>query len=261
MKNLVAVTIPIYKIQIDPIEQISLSQVIKKLGNYPIIFFAPNSLDTKNYEKFCEEKIPFVTERFNDEYFADIAGYNKLMLSKSFYKRFIDFKYILTYQLDAFVFKDELTYWCNKGYDYIGAPYLYVDLNTYPIKVLTKYRRLLDYLHSWNIPFYRYRHLGNGGLSLRNINSTLRLLTICNRSARSWTTLMEDNFFQYWGNVLFPIFKLPPEIEAARFSIELDPEKTFMAIGEELPFGCHAFMRYSPEFWKTHIEAEGYSIE
>jgi hypothetical protein len=36
-------------------------------------------------------------------------------LSASFYERFLDTKYILIYQLDAFVFKDELQEWCDKG--------------------------------------------------------------------------------------------------------------------------------------------------
>ena len=31
---------------------------------------------------------------------------------------------MLIYQLDAYVFKDELLNWANKGYDYIGAPWL-----------------------------------------------------------------------------------------------------------------------------------------
>ncbi|MFR6542216.1 MAG: DUF5672 family protein [Butyricimonas virosa] len=26
--------------------------------------------------------------------------------------------------IDAFVFRDELTYWCTLNYDYIGAPWL-----------------------------------------------------------------------------------------------------------------------------------------
>ena len=45
------------------------------------------------------------------------------MLSSEFYRRFSKFEYILIYQLDAFVFKDQLNYWCKKGYDYIGAPW------------------------------------------------------------------------------------------------------------------------------------------
>jgi hypothetical protein len=44
------------------------------------------------------------------------------MLSIDFYKRFRDYKFILIYQLDAYVFRDELEYWCEQDYDFIGAP-------------------------------------------------------------------------------------------------------------------------------------------
>lgn len=46
------------------------------------------------------------------------------MLTKEFYLRFRQWEYLLIYQLDAYVFQDELMDWCNKGYDYIGAPFL-----------------------------------------------------------------------------------------------------------------------------------------
>jgi len=44
------------------------------------------------------------------------------MMSPAFYDAFKAFDYILIYQLDAFVFRDELEYFCSLGYDYIGAP-------------------------------------------------------------------------------------------------------------------------------------------
>src|ERR1700744_845352 len=253
-KQLVAVTIPIYKKIPDANEVISLSQCLKVLNRHPVIFFAPRSLDVSFYENYCTDKVEFKIERFNDVYFADITGYNKLMLSKEFYYRFIEYKFVLIYQLDAFVFRDELEYWCKKEYDYIGAPYAYVDLDNYPIKFLSKYRALLQRFQKFLPGFYVFKQVGNGGLSLRNVKKALFLLFFKKLQPDLWTQLMEDNFFQYWGNLLFPFFKLPPVIEAAKFSIELDPQKTYHLIGDKLPFGCHAYMRYEPEFWKAHIE-------
>lgn len=259
-KELVAVTIPIYKSEIDKYELISLTQCIKVLSKHPIIFFAPNSLDTSFYESFCKDKISFRIERFDDEFFTGIPGYNKLMLSKQFYQRFTSFEHILIYQLDAFVFRDELEYWCKKGYYFIGAPYTFVDLDTYPIKFLTKYRTVLKFINRIGLGIYSYRHVGNGGLSLRHISKTLRLLRLCSKSASNWKSLMEDNFFMYWGNLLFPYFQLAPEKEAAKFSIELHPQKTYEMIGEKLPFGCHAFLKHDKDFWVPHFEKNGYKI-
>jgi hypothetical protein len=75
-----------------------------------------NDYITKKYSNISVESFP-------KRYFENIEGYNELLLSASFYERFLDTKYILIYQLDAFVFKDELQEWCDKGYDYI-APWI-----------------------------------------------------------------------------------------------------------------------------------------
>src|SRR5476651_1552466 len=119
MSNLVAVVIPIYKKKPDSNELMSLKQCLSVLKNYPIIFLGPANLDTTVYQKLCNST-PFKMITFDEFYFGSIDGYNQLMLSPGFYKSFLDYKFILIYQLDAYVFKDELTYWCNQNYDFIG---------------------------------------------------------------------------------------------------------------------------------------------
>jgi hypothetical protein len=42
------------------------------------------------------------------------------MKSKQFYERFVAYDYMLIYQLDAYVFKDELDDWSAKGYDLLA---------------------------------------------------------------------------------------------------------------------------------------------
>jgi hypothetical protein len=253
MKELVAVTIPIYKQNISEEELASLTRCLNILGKYKIIFFAPASLDTAFYENFCHSKIDFAVERFADNYFIDIPGYNRLMLSTAFYKRFNNYKYILIYQLDAYVFKDELEYWCKQGYDYIGAPYIFVNLDTYPIKVLTKYRKLLRFLNKYRIVNYTYRHVGNGGFSLRNVNKCIMFLNIFHNLANKWS-LNEDSLFTHYGNLIFPLFRLAPEDEALRFAFEAHPDKAYQTNQNQLPFGCHAFYNKNNKvFWKKFI--------
>ena len=64
-------------------------------------------------------------------------------------------KYILIYQLDAWVFSDQLDFWIEQGYDFIGAP-------------------LFEGFHKGNsINFVRGL---NGGLSLRSIQTSIRLI-------------------------------------------------------------------------------------
>ena len=42
------------------------------------------------------------------------------MVSPLFYLNFKKYRYLLIYQLDALVFRDELLEWCSKEIDYIG---------------------------------------------------------------------------------------------------------------------------------------------
>ena len=119
--NLVKVVIPIYQASLSQQERKSLSQAYKILRMYPLVVIKPNHLDLS--ELVTEfPKLSFIS--FADSYFKGISGYNRLMLAKEFYESFLDCTYILIYQLDAYVFRDELREWCNKGYDYIGAPWL-----------------------------------------------------------------------------------------------------------------------------------------
>ncbi|MBQ7630124.1 MAG: hypothetical protein IJS81_07940, partial [Selenomonadaceae bacterium] len=104
MLNNAAVVIPVYKENLNEFEKISLAQVQKVLGNYQIIFVAPRG---KNFSYFTQgSKIYF----FQPQFFQSDKTYSELMKSPIFYKSFLEYKYILIYQLDAFVFSDELEY-------------------------------------------------------------------------------------------------------------------------------------------------------
>jgi hypothetical protein len=81
------------------------------LGNkYPITFAAPESIKKDEYLRICEGFTNINFELFPDLYFKDLDNYSNLMTSVSFYERFYKYKFILIYQLDVFVFRDELAY-------------------------------------------------------------------------------------------------------------------------------------------------------
>lgn len=46
-----------------------------------------------------------------------------MLLDPKFYARFADYEFMLIYQTDAYVFRHELQTWCDKGFDYVGAPW------------------------------------------------------------------------------------------------------------------------------------------
>jgi Protein of unknown function (DUF5672) len=144
--SIVAVVIPYYKNQLTADEIISFKHLEKFLGAYDKYLLCPKSLQVK--------KDGFKKVKFDDAYFLSVDTYSKLLLTKHFYQNFRDYKYILIYQLDCLVFSDDLSNWTEYDYDYVGAP-----------------------LFKSKSDCYRgFSRVGNGGLSLRNVNSFLNVL-------------------------------------------------------------------------------------
>ncbi|MCF2445782.1 hypothetical protein L0657_17610 [Dyadobacter sp. CY345] len=238
-----AIVIPVYKSELTYSEKLSLWQCMKVLSKFPVIIVKPESLDLPE----IKQEYPAIRfKSFDDLYFKGIDAYNELMISANFYKTFADFDYILIYQLDAYVFKDELIDWCRKGYDYIGAPSLH--------------REEFDTLSSGEKDTFanalsNNRFVLNGGLSLRKISSFLRYLKIYNTFYPAWLG-NEDMLFSQEATRLIPMklfLKLPTWQEALHFSFEKSPAATYEITNHQLPFACHAWERYDPEFWASFI--------
>ena len=51
-----------------------------------------------------------------------------------------------------------------------------------------------------------------------------------------------------------------PSLPASARKIASNPARLFRECGETLPFGCHQWMIYEPEFWKARIEQFGYKF-
>ena len=123
-QNKAIIVIPAYKSNISEIESVSLRRCLLVLKNYDICFVSPYGLNMDVYRSILSDyQICFNVMSFPSHFFDSVKSYNKLMLTHDFYLRFCEYEYMLIYQLDAYVFDDQLAYWCNKGYDYIGAPW------------------------------------------------------------------------------------------------------------------------------------------
>lgn len=251
IRKLVVVVIPIYKNNLSLKELISLQQCLNVLNNHPIVFISPIGLDTTFYEELCENKTKFKIEYFEDFYFKDILGYNNLMLSANFYKTFFNYKFILIYQLDAFVFRDDLIHWCNQNYGFIGAPHLPHQNRPGEFQWLKNYAKFLNAFNSIFNRNHKISNVGNGGFSLRKTRTCYWLVKIFKNRVKKWGN--EDGFFKYWGNLLHPFIKLPKDEIALNFSIELMPKESLKKLNHVLPFGCHAFEKYDWETWKPYI--------
>lgn len=266
------VVVPIYKSALSADEVISISTIRRHLSKYAVCFVAPQSLDLQSIIQPGE----FV-ERFDDDFFAGVAGYNRLLTSTQFYERFAEWEYMLICQLDCLVFRDELDRWVTKGYDYIAAPW---------------FRKYLE------DPAGGLWRVGNGGFSLRNVQSHLKILKQkilqgyiypMNGSSpwdptepideiglyqkitpwyrrmnpfAQWTTIEEellryprneDLFWSLEAPKFAPAFRVASAEEALPFAFEMAPHWCFQKNDKKLPFGCHAWARYDRNFWMEYI--------
>lgn len=262
MNEQVIIVIPIYKEQLVDTEKASLIQCLTTMHKHNITFITYKELDVSQYlviAASCSKAINF--EYFDKIYFSGIGGYNKLCMTTPLYKRFQRYEYMLIYQLDAWVFSDQLLYWCKKGYDYIGAPF----------------ERLYDKKKDvW---------VGNGGLSLRKINRFIEILESDNHVFSYIELIKKTNWLSiksvgglilrclgyynkpknlnygwnediWWCVFLFGTrfqLNLPSVQEASLFSLDKNPERLFN-LSKIMPMGCHAWQKYPAfDFWKDKI--------
>jgi hypothetical protein len=127
--------------------------------------------------------------------------------------------------------------------------------------------------------------VGNGGFSLRRVEDFIRVLSwprhipnvilgehdnsLSVRAAQwikhKWVKAynfpplfpdINEDFF--WG-LLVPraisFFTVPTPEEASAFAFEREPRFLYELNGSQLPFGCHGWEKYDPEFWRSKISA------
>ncbi len=251
--HLVHIIIPVYKSDLNDNEKLALSQCLRILGTYPISLIKPMNL---NVDNLLEQYPQLGIVNFPDHFFDGIQSYNALMLSPSFYNEFISFEYILIYQLDAYVFRDELTYWCKKKFDYVAAPWVVKPkYNLLYYKVFLQLKALCYKLLGRKIIM---GNVGNGGFSLRKVdsfyNATINKRKIIEkylkRGEEGKAIFNEDIF---WGHEN-PDFEYPTYSEALRFSFDHHPAICMNQAGRKLPFGCHGWSKdKNITFWNKYI--------
>ena len=216
------IVVPVYK-ERDKFtrdEAQSNDQLMRVLGKYDIYYVAPDGLELTGK-----------VEYFSPDYFKTRLDYGRLMNNVDFYKRFVDkgYEYMLVYQLDCWVFRDELNMWCDKGYDYIGAPFF--------------------------VKWFSDRGLfvGNGGFSLRKITSMISYINEFGPQKLPHFGTDDGFFAANYGRRL----NIPSPDIAAQFSLEVAAYGQYNK-SKILPFGCHAYKRYDWGFWKNFINYNAY---
>jgi len=254
-------------------EAIALRQCLEVLGRHPIRMVCPEGLDTSAYREIGP-KLQF--DFIPLHWLASYRAYNRLKIHPFLYRRYAAFEYILTYELDAFVFRDDLAEWCRQGWDYIGAPWF-------------------EGSH-WAASDAAPTGVGNSGFSLRRTQAMLRVLRSFGHVIPVKTVIADwrqrgtyspgslwllfqrltyrNNFFaplndfggaedEFWGRFAatrFPWLRVAPYDAARQFSFEVNAPRLYREIGGQLPFGCHKWTGLTPDFWFPIIRSLGYTV-
>ncbi|HSE97776.1 MAG TPA: DUF5672 family protein, partial [Blastocatellia bacterium] len=262
-KKEVAVVVPLSKRkELFPEEEISFTHLEHYLGGYDKYMVAPESLEV-DYPGFG-------IKRFSDRFFGSVKAHSRLMLSSGFYEEFSDYRYILTYHLDALVFSNQLLEWCKTDLDFIGAPRLansdrptVVGNGGFALRKVESFLKVLNsseyavdpdvywesfcagrpaYIHYLNLPRKYLKRL-------KIFNNIRRDINLCLEADSHF----EDIFISENAAKYYPEFRIAPLEVALRFAFDEVPSVCFEMNNYQLPFGCHAWYKSEREFWEPYL--------
>jgi len=273
MSQPAVILIIVHKPTLDWCEVISFQQCFRILHRHPIRLICPEGLDISAYRQIAPQlTADFIPARW----LASYGAFNRLKILPFLYRRYAEFEYILFYELDAFVFRDELSDWCRQGWDYVGAPWFEGHQQAAPDAAPTgggnggfsirRTRAMLRVLRSWGhvIPvrtvlddWRRTRRFSPGSLWLLFSRLTYRnnFFALLNDFAGN-----EDHFWAIFAAARFPWLRVAPYDVAKRFSFEVNAPRLYREIGDRLPFGCHKWATLTPDFWFPIIRSLGYTL-
>lgn len=101
------IVVPVYSTILTKYEKDSLHQLIKVMGGkYEICLIHPENMWIDYYNYVFNHDFSYLP--CNDDYFKNVNTYSWLCEEYEWYKCFEDYKYMFLYQLDGWIFKDEL---------------------------------------------------------------------------------------------------------------------------------------------------------
>lgn len=254
--HIVKVVTPVYSPYLSDLESKALLNNMNVLSSYTHVILKPQGIDISSITKdLPSHEIVEVS----DEWLGNkngIAGYNKMMLTKAFYELFLDCNYVLICHTDAWIFRDELLQWCNKGYDCVAAPW--IRRKIYDLPIIRTYMSVVKQLTQKEGKIIKediYNKIGNGGLTLRRIDA---FITACDNYSEIISHFLQkrhhlSNEDVFWA-VIPKEFVYPGVPEALGFAFDTNPSYCLNLRRGKLPFGCHSWTkpRYY-RFWQDYI--------
>lgn len=265
------VIIPVHKSQLSDHERISLMACKAHLNTYDCFLLYPEGMDISNYTAIHQGLLP---KPVSPGWLASIEAYNQMKVNLDFYRLFVNYTHMLTYELDAYIFNSDLIAANAFKFDFIGAPF---------------------FEGYWEAtPEASFIAGCNSGFSVRNIASCMAVLQSMKKfrfrwilyqlflsrfrplreAINYWTKNKYDVFITgrfgfyfagfhlnedvVWTEVipkLFPEFIIADPVSALQFSFEYNLPQSLKLNNGRLPLGCHAWSKHK-DFWKDYIDTQ-----
>jgi hypothetical protein len=255
------VIIPTHKATPLPEEVLSLRQCQKVLGARDIYLIIPQGMNSDAYKSILPNiKIYEVPAKSMSSHQA----YNQLMISPDIFNFFSTYSHILIHEPDSIVLKDDLDFWCAKGFDYIGAPWFQQNTEgAYILQSTGNFGLSLLRTHSISKLFRDNPRWYSATMIIRDIvrglrgkkASLTRALKACGNAGRisGAKDLYEEHCDIFWSYLIPRVvtsFKVAPPQDALHFSWETHLELCAKLSQNKLPFGIHAWAKHNPNFLK-----------
>ena len=231
--NKCIIVVPVYHNVPDKLEQLSLKQLDKVVLDIDICLIGSDDVNYEEYSKlFNNSNIQI--KKFNKEYFESQQSYSILCLEYDFYNSFSQYEYMMIYQTDCWIFRNEIKKFCEMGYDYIGGP-IYSPGSHWP-----------SFKNSMR-PV-----VGNGGLSLRKISMMLKLTDpngyLYNKYKDEWNSVEYEDMFICDVLAHDIYINIPDYRIAEQFSVDTLP----MHINKLDPMAAHRVFALH-QYWNKRI--------
>ena len=202
---------------------------------------------------------------------SSVLQYNRMKTDIAFYRMFDAYQFMMTYELDAYIFSADIAAHHGFEYDFIGAPIFEGYMEAAPDAC--------------------FLHMLNSGFSIRNISACIKGLQLLDQYKLNWKInkfflsnfsflrkiasqkklrityhdhlngyfrggpFNEDAIFSSLIPQLFPFFKPAPLEKAVSFSMETKAATLYQQQQNQLPLGCHAWAKFY-SFWEKFINVQ-----
>lgn len=271
--NSICAVLPVHKPAMTGYERVSLKACCTHLQNFDCFLVHPAGMDISEYLQVYPA---LIAKPVNPQWLSSVEDYNRMKVDAAFYEMFHTYNYMLTYELDAFIFSSDFEKYQVFEFDFIGAPifegYMNADKNSrflgclnsgFSVRNIQSCIKVLQEIPALKRQWKLFRFFKTNFTITRKILVKMKWKKLVVFEHDHWVAYIKGQYFHediFWSDitpVLFPFYKVADFKSASSFSFEVNAPHLFKLNNQTLPMGCHAWAKFM-DFWKDHIDMKGY---